>query len=72
MFDFFYQYEKFDFRKFDISWLLKWQPHVIETTAKSEKVKGTIRTLIADQINANELNSQEQKKLLHMMAKYFC
>ena len=72
VFDFFYQYEKFDFRKFDISWLFKWQSHVIETIAKSEKIKGTIRKLIADQINANELNSQEQKKLLHMMAKYFC
>ena len=24
MFDFFYEYDKFDFEKFDVSWLLSW------------------------------------------------
>lgn len=71
-FDFFYKYRSFDFDKFEVAWLLHWQPHVLEEITQNNVVKEKIRHLISKELAIDELNNQEKKKLESILVKYFC
>ncbi len=71
-FDFFCEYEKFDFSKFDVSWLLKLYPHTLEQIAKNDRVKERIRISIATTLDGKEIASSDSRQLQSILIKYFC
>lgn len=71
-FDFYCEYTKFDFNKFDVSWLLNLYPHTLEQIAKNEKVKGCVRVAIADALNDGEIALSDSQRLQSILVKHFC
>ena len=65
-------YTKFDFNKFDVSWLLNLYPHTLEQIAKNEKVKGCVRVAIADALNDGEIALSDSQRLQSILIKHFC
>ena len=72
LFDFFYLCEKFDYSKFDISWLLNWNSVALEKISKCEKVRNKIRTVLANKLKADDINLLDKKKLSNILIRYFC
>ena len=72
MFDLFYKFEKFDFEKFDVTWLLNWQPKMIQTLSENQIVRRKTRECIAKEINSAQLNDNDLKRLSTILTKYFC
>ncbi len=72
MFDLFYKFEKFDFEKFDATWLLNWQDKMIQTLSENKIVRSKTRECIAKEINLSELKDGELKRLTAILTKYFC
>lgn len=72
IFDLFYKFEKFDFEKFDVIWLLQWQDKMIQTLSENKIVRGKIRACIAKEINLSQLKDSDLKKLSTILTKYFC
>ena len=71
-FDFYCEYEKFDFSKFDVSWLLKLYPYALAQIAKNDRVKERIRIAIATTLNGKEIASSDSQQLQNILIKYFC
>ena len=71
-FDFYCEYTKFDFNKFDVSWLLNLYPHTLEQIAKNEKAKGCVRVAIADALNDGEIALSDSQRLQSILIKHFC
>lgn len=71
-FDFYCEYAKFDFNKFDVSWLLNLYPHTLEQIAKNEKVKGCVRVAIANALNDGEIALSDSQRLQSILIKHFC
>ena len=71
-FDFYYEYEFFDFRRFDVSWLLNITPEARKEIAKNKIVKEKIRIAIATELNNKTLVETDANKLLNILCKYFC
>ena len=46
-FDFFYKYDKFDFSKFDVSWLFSCTSFMLDKISSNMKVKDKIRKIIS-------------------------
>ena len=72
MFDLFYKFEKFDFEKFDVTWLLNWQDKMIQTLSENKIVRSKVRVCIAKEINSSQLKDSDAKKLSAILTKYFC
>lgn len=72
MFDLFYKFEKFDFEKFDVTWLLNWQDIMIQTLSDNKIVRSKVRKCIAKEINLLQLKDSDLKKLSTILTKYFC
>ena len=72
MFDLFYKFEKFDFEKFDVTWLLNWQDKMIQTLSENKTVRSKTRECIAKEINLSQLKDSDLKKLSTILTKYFC
>lgn len=71
-FDFYCEYTKFDFNKFDVPWLLNLYPHTLEQIAKNEKVKGCVRVAIANALNDGEIALSDSQRLQSILIKHFC
>lgn len=71
MFDFFYKYDKFDYGKFDVSWLLSWGNLILEDVLRNNTVKNKIRSSLCDRLKVGDLNNQDEKKLSEILIKYF-
>ena len=71
-FDFYCEYTKFDFNRFDVSWLLNLYPHTLERIAKNEKVKGCVRVAIANALNDGEIALSDSQRLQSILIKHFC
>lgn len=71
-FDFYCEYTKFDFNRFDVSWLLNLYPHTLERIAKNGKVKERIRIAIANALNDGEIASSDSQRLQNILVKHFC
>lgn len=71
-FDFFYEYKKFDFDKFDVSWLLQWRNHVLDEISKDKTVKEKIRQSISKELDNADINDSERKNLTTVLVKHFC
>lgn len=72
MFDLFYKFEKFDFEKFDVTWLLNWQTKMIEILSENKIVRRKTRECIAKEINLSQFNDRDLKRLSNILTKYFC
>ena len=70
-FDFFYKYDKFDFNKFDVSWLLSCTPFMLEKISDNVKVKDKIRRILLAEIETEHLNASTQKALIKILTKHF-
>ncbi len=72
MFDLFYKFEKFDFEKFDVTWLLNWQDMMLQILSENKIVKNKTRECIAKEINSSQLKESDLKRLSTILTKYFC
>ena len=72
MFDLFYKFEKFDFEKFDVTWLLNWQDMMLQILSENKIVKNKMRECIAKEINSSQLKESDLKRLSTILTKYFC
>lgn len=72
MFDFFYLYNKFDFLKFDVSWLLNFSKEVLMAISKNITVKNKIRLRIREALAHKNLKRTDEMQLTKILAEYFC
>ena len=72
VFDLFYEFERFDFEKFDVTWLLQWQDAMIQILSENKTVRHKIRECIAKEINLAQLKDSDLKRLSAILTKYFC
>lgn len=70
-FDFFYLFEKFDFTRFKTEWLIKFSKYVLEKISNNKEVKDKIIVLVLNEIKEDNLISDDKKKLINIIAKYF-
>ena len=71
MFDFFYKYDKFDYEKFDVLWLLSWGNLILKDVLRNNVVKNKIRNLLCNRLKAGDINNQDEKQLSELLIKYF-
>ena len=71
-FDFYYLYQKSDFSKFQPAWLLRLYPHTLTKIAKNKHVREKIRSILADTLNNDKLESQDRSLLQDILTHYFC
>ena len=71
-FDFYCQYAKFDFNRFEVSWLLNLYPHTLTEIAKNKTVKDKIRNAIADELKNKSLVEADAERLQSILIEHFC
>ncbi len=71
-FDFFYLYDKFDFTKFEIDFILNRKGFVYEKLAESDYVKSQIRNKISVAIQNGNLHPDNENQLKNILIDYFC
>ena len=72
LFDFCCEYTKFDFSRFDVSWLLNLKTYALEQIAKNAKVKECIRMAIATTLDGKEIASLDRQRLQSILVRHFC
>lgn len=72
VFDLFYEFDRFDFEKFDVTWLLHWKDKMIQVLSENKIVRRKIRECIAKELNSAQLKDSDLKKLSEILTKYFC
>ncbi len=72
LFDFYYLYDKFDFSKFDVKWLLGLYEPIIEKICENNYVKSKLRSVVAISVQDKKLNPKDEKKLLKILTHYLC
>lgn len=70
--DFYLLYNKFDFSKFNVSWLLNLRPHALEVISKNKQVKNKIRKAIASMLNSEKISKNDKICITKILTKYFC
>lgn len=71
-FDFYCEYSKFDFSRFDVSWLLKVRPFVIGKIAENKDVKEKIRLAIARKLSNDTIVEPDRQQIQQILVRYFC
>ena len=71
-FDFYCEYSKFDFSRFDVSWLLNLYPHTLEQIAKNTKVKERVRVAVATTLDGETVAPSDSQRLQSILVKHFC
>ncbi len=71
-FDFYYLYDKFDFNKFDMSFLINKQDHVLKKIAENTAVKEKIRQCIAEVLKNHEMHYKDEAEIQRILVNYFC
>lgn len=71
-FDFYCEYAKFDFSRFDVSWLLNLYPHTLEQIAKNAKIKERVRVAIATTLDGEAIAPSDSQRLQSILVKHFC
>lgn len=72
-FDFFYEYNSFDFHRFDVSWLLgRFRKPILEKISKDNLVREKIREAIAVKIRTDRIDELDKQKLQDILIEYFC
>ncbi len=71
-YDFYYLYDRFDFDKFDVRWLINLYDEVLKRIAKNEKVVTAIRKAIVNSIELNAFSDRDSERLQRILMKHFC
>ena len=72
LFDFYCQYNKFDFSKFDVSWLMNLNKYALNKVASDTLVREKIRIAIASEIIHGNIKENDKKRLHSILVNYFC
>ena len=72
LFVFFYLYNKFDFSKFDVSWLLFFTKPVLISISKNAFVRNKIRSNISNVLMNERMKATDEKRLSKILVEYFC
>lgn len=72
MFDFFYQKNKFDFNKFEVRWLLQFQPALLEKIAENKTLNKKIKIIVAEALKKQIINDFDYQRLEKIFINYFC
>ena len=72
VFDFYYQYEKFDYTRFNVSWLLRLTSFALEKISDNERAKKSIREAIAKTLSDTTISEDDLNALKNILIKYFC
>lgn len=72
VFDFYVLYDKFDFTKFNVSWLINLRPNALDIISKNKLVKAKIRGSIATMLNAEKISKFDEIRITKILTKYFC
>lgn len=70
--DFYLLYDKFDFAKFNVSWLLNLNSHALEAISKNKNVKQKIRKAIASMLDSEKISKNDEIRITKILTKYFC
>ena len=70
--DFYLLYDKFDFTKFNVSWLLNLRPHALEVVSKNKQVKEKIRKAIASMLNSEKISKNDEIRITKILTNHFC
>lgn len=71
-YDFFYLYDKFDFEKFDVSFIMNKREHVYRKLSENIVVKEHIRNHIIKSLKNKELHYKDEEQLQTILINYFC
>ena len=71
-FDFYCEYTKFDFSRFDVSWLLYLSPHALKQIAQDPRVKESVRSAIAVELVNKTIAVPDDQRIQAILVKYFC
>lgn len=72
VFDFYCEYEKFDFSRFEVSWLLNLRSRPLTEIAKSKSVRDKIRNIIVSVMKDNTLVESDANRLQDILIHHFC
>lgn len=72
LFDFLYEYNNYDFSKFNVQWLLELSDRVVEKICKDCTVMEKLRTLVVVAIRDKCLNAEQEKALEKVLTSYLC
>lgn len=71
-FDFFYEFEKFDYNRFDVAWLLNLTSYALKRISNNQKVREMIRVKIARELVDERIIESDKKRLQDVLSRYFC
>ena len=71
-FDFYYLYDRFDFNRFDMKFLIGKQEHVLIKIAEDSEVKEKVRKCIADVLRKHEMHYKDEAEIQRILVNYFC
>ena len=71
LFDFFYDFEKFDYEKFNVSWLLEFDDFILSCISNNDYIKSHVRPLIVRSLQKGVIK-KEHEHLNHILINYFC
>lgn len=71
-FDFYILYDKFDFTKFNVSWLINLHPNTLHVISKNKLVKDKIRSAIAMMLSDEKISKSDELRLTKILTKFFC
>jgi len=72
MFDFFYKKSKFDFKHFEVRWLLNFSPALLKKITEKKTIKNKVRVLIVNVLQEQRINDSDYRKLNKILIDYFC
>lgn len=72
MFDFFYKKSKFDFKHFEVRWLLNFSPVLLKKITENKTIKNEVRVLIVNVLQEQKINDSDYRKLNKILIDYFC
>ncbi len=69
-FDFYFNPDEFDYKKFDVSWLMNLYPQTYETIFKNESSKVQIRQSIKQVLKNTDLEENDKQQLIKILIEY--
>lgn len=69
--DFYFEYEDFDYNRFDVSWLIYLKDSALEILSKSEIVKTKIRGCLVKELCKNAIVPKDKKILTNILINHF-
>lgn len=71
-FDFYYQFEKFDYEKFDVRWLLSLYKESLRKIADNRIASHQVKNCIVKSLKTNNFSKYDNDRLKDMLVEYFC